>query len=203
MQIPESIFQISHIMSDNDKSQKMILNIITPCSRPENLHKISKSINIPKENYRWLIVFDMFNQPNSELIPDNCEVYCHKNPNSIAGNSQRNFALDLVEEGYVYFNDDDTVIHPELWENIKDLDTDFISFSQLNKNGSLRLTGDNVNVCYIDSHNFIVSHSIIGESRFIIEKYEADGHFATECYNKTENRIFINKPLSIYNLLRN
>lgn len=29
----------------------MFLNIITPCTRPENLHKISESINIPKENY--------------------------------------------------------------------------------------------------------------------------------------------------------
>lgn len=191
------------MVSNKRLNKNMLINIITPCSRPENLHTISKGINIPKENYRWIIVFDMVNQPNNELIPDNCEVYCHKNPNSTSGNSQRNFALNLVEGGYIYFNDDDTTIHPELWENVKDLDADFISFPQLNKNGVLRLTGDNINVGHIDSHNFIVSHSILGESRFIIDKYDADGYFAMECYNKTENRIIINKPLSIYNLLQN
>jgi len=42
----------------------MFLNIITPSCRPENLHKISKSINIPRENYRWIVVFDL------EEIPD-------------------------------------------------------------------------------------------------------------------------------------
>ena len=180
----------------------MLINIITPCSRPENLHTISKSINIPKENYRWLIVFDMINQPNNELIPDNCEVYCYKNPNGISGNPQRNFALNLVKGGYVYFNDDDTTIHPELWENIKDLDTDFISFSQLNKDGSIRLTGDNVNVYHIDSHNFIVHNSIIGNIRFDITKYNADGYFAADCFQNSTNSNHINIVLSTYNSLR-
>lgn len=180
----------------------MFINIITPCSRPENLHIISKSINIPKENYRWLVIFDLDEYPNKELIPDNCEIFLHRNPLSIAGHSQRNYSLDLINHGFVYSNDDDTTLHPELWDTIKDLRTDFISFPQLNKNGSLRLVGNNIMVGHIDSHNFMVSRSIIGESRFMIDKYDADGYFAMECYNKTENRTFINKPLSIYNLLR-
>ena len=36
----------------------MYLNIITPCIHIENLVEISKSINIPRENYRWIVVFD-------------------------------------------------------------------------------------------------------------------------------------------------
>ena len=50
----------------------MFLNIITPCSRPHLLHRIAESINIPKENYRWIVVFD------AETIPDSipvCEAY--------------------------------------------------------------------------------------------------------------------------------
>ena len=180
----------------------MLLNIITPCSRPENLLKISESINIPKENYRWIVVFDMEEFPNKELIPDNCEIFLHKNPLSVAGHSQRNFALELIKEGFIYSNDDDTIIHPNLWENIKDLDNDFISFIQLDKKGYLRLLGNTINVGYIDSHNFIVSHKIVGKTRFILDKYDADGYFAMECRQKSVWPLHINKPLSIYNQLR-
>jgi hypothetical protein len=180
----------------------MVLNIITPCSRPENLHKISDSINIPRENYRWIVVFDMEEFPNKNLIPENCETYLHKNPLSIVGHSQRNFALNLITDGYIYFNDDDTLIHSDLWENIKDLSSDFISFVQSHKNGEIRLNGDIIKVGHIDSHNFIVSKNIIGNTNFIIDRYDADGYFAEECHRKSKNIIHIDKPLSIYNLLR-
>ena len=72
----------------------MFLNIITPCSRPQNLETISKSINIPRENYRWIVVFDLEEVP--ENIPENCEAYAIKDTKSTSGNAQRNYALDLV-----------------------------------------------------------------------------------------------------------
>ena len=97
----------------------MFLNIITPCCRPENLHTISKSINIPQTNYRWLVVFDMDNFPSNELIPDNCEIYLHRDVNSVAGHSQRNSVLNIISSGHVYMNDDDTIIHSSLWDEIK------------------------------------------------------------------------------------
>jgi len=180
----------------------MFLNIITPCSRPENLLKISESINIPKKNYRWIVVCDSDSLPNDELIPINCEIYYYKDTNSESGNSQRNYAINMVKEGYIYFNDDDTLIHPELWENIKELTDDFISFIQLDKNGDLRLQGNFISVEHIDSHNFIVNQKIVGDTRFIINKYDADGYFAEECYEKSINKTYIDRPLSIYNLLR-
>jgi hypothetical protein len=182
----------------------MFLNIITPCSRPENLLTVSDSINIniPRENYRWIVVFDSDCFPNFDLIPKNCECYMIKDLNSISGNAQRNYALSLVDSGHVYFNDDDTTIHEDLWENIKELENDFISFSQSNQNGSFRLMGDFIEVFNIDSHNFIVSKDIIGYSKFSIREYVADGIFAKECYSRCRNPLFINKVLSIYNCLR-
>lgn len=179
----------------------MFLNIITPCSRPQNLYKISDSINIPIENYRWIVVFDFDSLPDNILIPNNCETYLHRDPKSIVGHAQRNFALNLITHGHVYSNDDDTILHKELWENIKDLDDDFITFFQEKKSGELRLTGD-VCVDKIDSHNFIVKHEIIGDTKFIIDKYNADGHFAVECYNKANTKNKIEKILSTYNFLR-
>jgi hypothetical protein len=178
----------------------MFLNIITPCSRPENLQIISSSINIPKENYRWIVVFDLLNKPNN--VPENCESYCFKDSESISGNAQRNFALDLINNGHIYFNDDDTVIHKDLWENIKCLDEDFISFMQENKNKKIRIKGLEIKVNRIDSHNFIVSKKCSKNIKWNIKIYEADGVFASECYKAAQTKIYIEKVLSTYNALR-
>jgi hypothetical protein len=177
----------------------MLLNIITPSVRPYNLQTISESIKIPRGNYRWIVVFDLDVMPE---VPDNCEAYLYRENGSTVGHAQRNFALNLIKEGYVYFNDDDTVIHPELWDNIKDADADFIHFMQNDKNGSLRLSGENVVMGQIDSHNFITKCDIIGEDRWIIDKYEADGYFAEKMYSKAKNPLYIPKVLSVYNALR-
>lgn len=176
----------------------MLINIITPCSRPQNLQLIAESINIPRENYRWIVVHD------SEFIPDspeNCESYAVKVGGSQSGNGQRNFALNLVKQGYVYFNDDDTLIHPDLWDNIKDLDADFIHFMQDDENG-LRLEGKEIEIGKIDSHNFLVNSDIIGDDRWILDRYDADGHFAITMYQKAKSKIYIPKVLSFYNALR-
>ena len=179
----------------------MFLNIITACSRPQNLLKISESFNIPKENYRWIVVYDSLSLPDENLIPKNCEIYCHKHLNSICGNSQRNYAIDMINHGHVYFLDDDTLIHNELWENIKDLEDDFISFIQIDKNGTERLVGNVIEVGSIDTGNFIVSHKIIEDIRWIIHVAPSDGIFAKECYLKSKKISHINKTLSIYNLI--
>ncbi len=178
----------------------MFLNIITPCSRPDNLEVISKSINIPPEHYRWIVVFDANEVP--ENIPSNCEPYAIKIKGSVFGNGQRNHGIDLVDHGHIYFNDDDTTIVPVLWENIKDLTQDFISFSQIDKQGNMRLVGKTIAIGTIDSHNFIVSKEIVGDTRWALNKYDADGFFAKECHNKTKSIIHIPKVLSVYNSLK-
>lgn len=181
----------------------MFLNIITPCSRPENLFRISSSINIPRENYRWIVVFDAEQITNTKLIPDNCEYFVHKDPKSIVGNAQRNYALDMITEGHVYFNDDDTLIHPYLWKNVNDLDNhDFISFMQLTKNGKIRLLGNQVGFEKTDSHNFIVDSKIIKDKRWVLDRYQADGIFAGECYKDSKSPLYLPLTLSIYNMLK-
>ena len=180
----------------------MFLNIITPCSRPENLEIIYKSINIPIKNYRWIVVFDELTLPTTIPKIKTCEFYNIKNVDSVYGNAQRNLALDLVISGYIYFNDDDTTIHPNLWEEIKNLNGDFISFQQANKDGSLRLRGDNINIGYIDSHNFILSVACVKNIKWILNRYDADGLFATECFKQAKQFIHIPKILSIYNSLK-
>ena len=140
--------------------------------------------------------------PKKELLPLNCEPHLYREKGSVVGHAQRNYALNIIDDGYIYFNDDDTSIHPELWETIKNCNSDFISFIQLNKNGTTRLVGKVIDVRKIDSHNFIISRNTVGVSKFFIDKYDADGYFAKECYNKSLTKTHFNKPLSIYNLLR-
>jgi hypothetical protein len=178
----------------------MFLNIITPCSRPQNLETISKSINIPRDQYRWIVVFDLLEKP--ENIPDNCEWYNIKDANSKSGNAQRNFALNLITHGHIYFNDDDTIVHPNLWKNIKDVDADFISFKQSTPSGELRLDGRSITLNNIDSHNFVMDSSLLGNSRWVLDRYDADGVFANECWLKSKNYKYIDEVLSIYNVLR-
>ena len=179
----------------------MYLNIITPCTRYGNLAAIERSINIHRENFRWIVVIDGTCIPKH--LPEKCEYYAHVNPLSGAGNAQRNYAIDLVEKGHIYFNDDDTEIHPFLWRRIEGLDShDFIHFSQINKDGSLRLKGDRVANNYVDSHNFVISRECVGDIRWELKRYDADEIFAETCYKRAKSPLFIPKVLSIYNSLR-
>jgi hypothetical protein len=203
--VVENLGQPGNVFSDTSwlfKKNENFINIVTPCTRPENLMLISESINIPKKNYRWIVVCDSTTLPEKNLIPENCEIYCYKDFNSISGNVQRNFALDLIKTGYVYFNDDDTKIHSELWDTIKYLSNDFISFSQITKTGELRLKGDIVDVNHIDSHNFIVKRETIGNIKWKLDVYSADGIFAKDCFLNSKNILWLDKELSIYNQLR-
>jgi hypothetical protein len=182
----------------------MFLNIVTPCSRPENLHTISKSINIPADHYKWWVVFDAHDLPDRTLIPNNCEPLLHAGGQ--AGHMQRNYAIDKIHTGHVYMNDDDTVIHAQLWSHVQHLHHDLISFRQNDVHGNLRLMGDKLKTNCIDSHNFMVSRDIIGDTRWG-NTYAADGRFA-QCMQDKVNAngaftaCYIPEVLSVYNALR-
>src|SRR6476620_7816689 len=149
------------------------IQFITPCSRPENLEKIAESIRSLRCKYNWIVVFDSKEFPDWKLIPIDCFPITYVDKNSISGNAQRNLALDLISNSkdinlydtYIYFQDDDSYPHKDLWENIKNLDNDFISFSQEWKDGILRLKGDKVMLNHIDSHNFLFKGSLLGNTR--------------------------------------
>ena len=182
----------------------MFLHIVTLCSRPENLHTISQSINIPAHLYKWWVVFDAHVMPDHALIPDNCEPLLHAGGR--AGHAQRNYALDRIHAGHVYMNDDDTVMHAQLWPHIQLLQHDVISFKQNDTHGHLRLMGNKPCVGGIDSHNFIVSRMVIGNIRWN-QSYAADGHFVQAIghkmqANKAYTACYIPEVLSVYNALR-
>jgi hypothetical protein len=178
-----------------------MINIITPCSRPENLHKIAASINIPKDQYRWIVIFDM-DECSTDLIPTNCLFLYHKDKDSISGNSQRNLAIDLIDDGYVYFLDDDNILHPDLYDHIKDLNDDMIYFHQeMNKKD--RLGKPKFEIGHIDTACVVIKSELIGDTKWKLDVYEADYFFIKDIYNKSKSINYIPKILCYYNKLKN
>ena len=186
--------------------KEMFLNIVTPCSRIYNLPAIGSSIRkIPVWNRTWWAVVDSIEPVriparNAYELPD--EVMFIHNPDSKFGNAQRNFAIDSIHDGHVYFLDDDTVLHPDLWDAVKELSGyDFIHFDQGNRDGVKRIGGE-VAVDRIDSGSAIVSRDLIGRTRWELGLYNADGYFLEECFRRAKNTIYIPRILSYYNYLR-
>jgi len=177
------------------------INIVTPCSRPENLGAIAGSINIPESSYRWIVVFDADEIPSIDL-PSNAEVYAHRNTESCSGNAQRNFANKMIRGGYVLYLDDDTILHPKLWESVKECTEDLVGWKQCNKDNSHRLSVGEWQVGFIDSGSFMVDQNTMGDSDWALDRYDADGYFAREMRLKSETVKEIYDYLSIYNYLR-
>lgn len=188
----------------------MNIVIVTPCSRPENLEKIKKSINLP---CRWIIVYDSdiaikkFNDP--WIIELNIK-------GGISGNLQRNMALDYVEKNeWVYFLDDDNLLHPDFikikegHEAIAYLYKDSFTlpfgylFPQEMPDGNIRmLDKNNIKVCFIDQAQYLLHMSLIGQKRFT-QQYEADGIFIEGIYKEYCDKIIIAvEPVCYYNKLR-
>jgi len=202
-----------------------MLTIITPCCRQLNIPKLFDSILFQKIS-KWIIVYDTSKDITYDKLytdhPQISEYEC--NDPGIVGNSQRNFALNLVHDGFVYFLDDDNIIHPNFWSIVDTLDENyFYTFDQLrttkmqlkeppllNRNISDNykiinriLLGNNIRPCKIDTAMFIVHKKMIRDIKWS-DKYAADGIFISEIYKQNENNhIYINETCCYYNYLVN
>src|SRR5574343_255662 len=173
------------------------LNIITIIDKDnlKNLWKISESINIPKDNYKWIVICDSYDVVSYNKIPKNCVFYSRQF--SLVDNL--NFALDTINKKnkLIYILTQDNTLHPFLWKNIKKLSNDFISFPQLTHNKELRLSGEDIGPGKTDFGNFIVRRDLIDDIRFRTDSPFIDGTFALDCFQKSKNSLFIPNPLSI------
>jgi hypothetical protein len=189
--------------TDQIGNKKFTITVITPCCRPQNLLNLVCSLNFDQIS-EWIIVYDSSKvtctkkqfEYNSKITE-----YFYTSE-GISGNPQRNYALSVVnnKESYIYFLDDDNLIHPELYK-LSLLPNKIYTFDQEEKN-KLRLLGNKIAVGKIDSAMFLIWYPLIKETTFKIDKYDADGHFITECYgNNKEKLIYIPKIMCYYNVL--
>ena len=175
------------------------LTIITPSYRVNNLLEIKKSINFEYIE-EWIIVYD------GSKIPDNPKIFENNNKikeyvfkgEGISGNPQRNYALTKITNPntLIYYLDDDNIFHPDMYKLLNIIDNDkMYTFNQYN-----RLKGNNINMCCIDTAMVIIPYKLCKNEKWILDKYEADGYYIIECYNKNKNiHIFIDNDLSYYN----
>ena len=169
-----------------------ILNVITACSRPENLPLLEESLEPGKASFelRWLVIHD-----TGEV-------------ESRVGNAQKNEALEMIDSGWVYFLDDDNLIHPKFFPAIAQAIHDgpgrrgFI-FSQDCNLFIRRASPETVRVDRIDLAQFVLRRDLIGSWRFDLPTYNSDGMLIEGLYQKHAGEFtFIDQVLCYYNRLR-
>jgi hypothetical protein len=169
---------------------------------------------------KWIIVYDMNKiKENPLLFKDNPKVIelIHFDAGSRSGNAQRNFALDYIkdqnntnncdENTYIYFLDDDNIIHPDLYKLFEQLEDNRIyTFGQKRDPKYFPyvsvLKGDIPEIYMVDSAMTLMNYKLIKDIRWKIDKYNADGVFIKECIMKnSDNWVYVDQILSDYNVI--
>ena len=197
----------------------MKINIVTRCTRPQNLDTIKESIfgNIPSGcDINWHILFDtsVLKDIDAELLSRlNCEsIKLHFKKGDEWGNWNR--LNDLIQrlDGWIYHLDDDNLLHDNFYVEIQKAILNnpkclAIVFSQ--KVGGIDFSGvdvrkadpKNMAVQKIDLAQWLI-HSELQLNNLYGSGYRADGEFIESLYK--ENRksfIFIKDILCYYNAL--
>ena len=177
------------------------LTIITPSYRVDNLLEIKKSINFDYIE-EWIIVYDGSKITNNPNLFENQEhnkikeyVY---NGEGISGNPQRNYALTKITniDTLLYYLDDDNLLHPNIYKLLNIVDNNkMYTFNQHN-----RIKGNNIVVCGIDTAMVIIPFKLCKNEKWIFDRYDADGCYIKECYDKNKNiHVYVDNDLCYYN----
>ena len=77
-----------------------MLSIITPCCRQSNLSKLYDSIDFDKIDI-WIIVYDTTSKTYNKLYEEHPKIIEIECSGGISGNPQRNYAMTLVDDGFM------------------------------------------------------------------------------------------------------
>ena len=182
-------------------------------TRPDNLLPMRYAIDrarIPEVEVRWIIVTDS-NTVGEMLSPelwDDTKYISHPtNYSGASGNPQRNAALKESQGDYVYFLDDDNIIHPDLLRECYShmLRGECIVVNQVNKENKVRLTASReaIKPTFIDTAQFLIPGDIARNYTWDVWDYCADGIYFSTIYKENKDKfVIVNKNLSYYNYLR-
>jgi len=187
------------------KKEKEKITIITPSYRIQNLKKIYETINFDYVD-EWIIVYDgskITENPNL-FNHEKIKEYVHYNNNSCFGNAQRNFALNNIknENTYLYFLDDDNLIHPELYKLLDIIEKDKLyTFNQIRYPNLELLKGNEIKET-IDTAMILISYNLCKNIKWNLYEYGADFRYINECYNQNKEKwIYINNVLAYHNII--
>lgn len=185
------------------------LTIITACTRYENLPALARSIEPGRGLFAvtWRVVFDGAKVKHRDVPGAVTGVVSHSG--SGWGNYQKNFALDNIADGWVYFLDDDNIIHPDFFpamhRAIYETDASGFAFPQIGGAGAptKHACPEHMRPDHIDMAQVMMARELIGASRFALGAYNADGRLIEEVYNRVPCAwAFLDKSLCFYNYLR-
>ena len=185
----------------------MKLSLITPCTRPDNLEIILRSIqdNLSGIDWQWWVVND--DRFVDQRVPSRhpqMHIFRARPPEKTFGAGfLRNIALTQIEDGWVYGLDDDTIIHPDLGKILDSVDGNAACWQVLDSDGS-RIRNDPTDGCSpADTASFAYRLDIFPDLRWKHDDDDCDVKIFQELrLHPLANIECIHEPAAYYNFLR-
>jgi glycosyltransferase involved in cell wall biosynthesis len=197
------------------------LNIVTRCTRPQFLNQVKKSIfTTTIFDIKWWVVFDTRVIKDidatflTELQSLGGKALFYEGVDGDMAHSLLSKVIDQIQTGFIYFLDDDNILHENFYnkihKSIKD-NSEKRGFIFSQKVDGRDFSGldireakpENTKVQHIDMAQYLLHRTIIGDERFIPGDYKADGYFIEKIYNlQPDEFVFIDEVLCYYNWLK-
>lgn len=192
---------------------KKTINIITRCTRVNNLYKIKEDIiKETLSNIIWHVIIDtniIKNIPISIITllqEDFIKVYYKAGSKIDMAHQSINDVIDQITEGYIYILDDDNKLHPKLISTIEQYNSkgflfnQYIGFKDFTNKEYRIILQDNIKVRHVDMAQFIMDKTLIGSYRIPQDQYIGDGLWIEEIYkNHADDFTIIPEVLCYYN----
>lgn len=199
----------------------MKLNIITRCTRTQNLNSVSKSI-FNKSNFQiiWHVAFDthVLKDIDAEILSDIQSngglCYFIKGIDGDFGHDIINQILSQIDDGFVFVLDDDNIIHEDFYEELYRSiisNPHKLGFVYNQRIDGKDFTGQEIRYCdpskmkvsQVDMAQVVLHITLIANIRLCNMNYIADSIFIEKVYNSLpDSFLFINKILCYYNYLK-
>jgi len=168
----------------------VILHVLTACTRPWNLSKISPTLEQAALGTPWQVHWHIGFDPQRAHI---------------GGQGVKNRLLEGISEGWVWILDDDTTVHPDLLRRVgeeieRDPSLQAVVVSQKRPEGVLVADPVNVRVGHIDSGQVVLHRGLIGGTQ-LLDKHDADGHFFEALLRDAPGVSYLNEILCFHNAL--
>jgi glycosyltransferase involved in cell wall biosynthesis len=197
-----------------------VINIVTAVSRPHNLPRIKRSIEmallLSSLDVRWILVIDDEVTPSAAVedelkgAPFEIQRVAYRGGRCAYGISQKNIGMGLIKNGYYHCLDDDNIVHREFFHGLEKAMKTARSkrafvFGQERWDNirTLKASPDRMEYGKIDNTMFAVHSELIGARRYdLSQSGREDFEFFRKLYDlHKEEFVFIPETLAYYNYI--
>ncbi len=166
----------------------MRLHILTACTRPENLPALADSI-LAAMCEPWELCWHIRFDPAREHL---------------GGHKLKNDMLAQIDDGWVLFLDDDTLLHPDVLKHVAEhLDAAGVVVSQ-DRTASLGhmlwAAPENMRFGFVDIGQVVLTRELIGDAVMPLGQ-GGDGVFLQSILQGRSDVVYLDEVLSLYNAL--